>query len=94
MPIFSDSIIKAVMTDLRRTNLSISSRNRRQTEEGKVKATVDLAVFTEHLLYLNYCPSPNSCEEGIIQLTDYVQTLVFGVSVLHHVYFHHRYIRV
>lgn len=60
-------------------------RVRRELPDS-VKATVEIAIITEHLLYKNYCDtysSTPSCAEGTDALTDYVETIVYGVKYVH-----------
>ena len=49
----------------------------------KLELTVEVGVFTEHLLYLQYCdefgPSRQDCTNGIEELNDYIYATMKGV---------------
>lgn len=75
------SLIKTILTAKKDVK---KDRVRRSDTTDVVNATVEVAIFTEHLLFRQYCdkfsPSDTSCTEGINELSDYVSTLVLGVS--------------
>jgi len=57
-------------------------RRRRQLPKGvNLKHTVEVCMFTDHLLYKEFCDVYSGCERGLVELDEYVRTVALGVSM-------------
>ena len=83
-----NQFLDKVNTYKRKIILRDKLKKKRSVSDKEIAKKVAIGIFTEHNLYMKYCtqysPGDPACVEGRKKLTNYVWTIVTGVSMYLH----------